>query len=252
MVGGILFEHGHRLIASFVGFLTVILFIWIWNTEQRQWMRKLGLFALLGVIVQGVFGGITVLFYLPQLISTIHATLAQTFFCIVVSITLFTSKEWTSEQTSSTLNSFSSQHQSLARNTTLAIYVQLILGALLRHNDKVMSIFLLLHIVGAIIASYFIAHTYHKLKSISDEKKIARNTLLLYSLLWLQITVGIFSLFLKLTSQDEVNLIWNTIFATVFHVAIGASLLATSLVLTLRVRRSFIIQLGYSNETNSC
>src|SRR5947207_4121313 len=57
MVGGIFYEHGHRLIASGVGFLTVILSIWIWRAEPRRWVRMLGFAALGAVILQGVLGG---------------------------------------------------------------------------------------------------------------------------------------------------------------------------------------------------
>ncbi len=65
-VGGIFYEHGHRLIASTVGFLTIILAVWLWLTEPRRWMRWLGVVALGTVIVQGVLGGFTVLFFLPD------------------------------------------------------------------------------------------------------------------------------------------------------------------------------------------
>src|SRR5689334_12387418 len=80
MVGGIFYEHGHRLIASTVGFLTIILAIWIWRAEPRRWVRALGFAALGAVVLQGVLGGITVLFFLPTAISTAHAGLAQIFF----------------------------------------------------------------------------------------------------------------------------------------------------------------------------
>src|SRR5829696_7564454 len=79
MEGGVFYEHGHRMIASFVGFLTVILAIWLWRSEPRPWLRRLGLIALAAVIVQGVLGGMTVLFMLPKAVSISHACLAQLF-----------------------------------------------------------------------------------------------------------------------------------------------------------------------------
>src|SRR3954465_8857917 len=94
MVGGILYEHGHRLIASTVGFLTIILAAWLWRTDPRPWMKWLGAAALGSVVLQGVLGGVTVLFFLPAAISTAHAGLAEIFFCITVAISLFTSKTW--------------------------------------------------------------------------------------------------------------------------------------------------------------
>src|SRR6185295_17208976 len=93
-VGGIFYEHGHRLIASGVGFLTIILTAWLWLTESRRWVRWLGVVALAAVITQGILGGLTVLFFLPAAISTAHAGLAEIFFCLVVSIALFTAPSW--------------------------------------------------------------------------------------------------------------------------------------------------------------
>src|SRR5947207_2613273 len=59
-VGGILFEHTHRLMGSIVGFLTIILAMWLWLSENRQWVRNLGVIALAGVILQGILGGLRV------------------------------------------------------------------------------------------------------------------------------------------------------------------------------------------------
>ena len=93
-VGGILYEHGHRLVASGVGMLTVILAAWLWLREPRRWVKRLGLVALGAVIAQGALGGLTVLFFLPPAVSTAHAGLAELFFCTVVSLALFTSRSW--------------------------------------------------------------------------------------------------------------------------------------------------------------
>ena len=78
MVGGIFYEHGHRMIASTVGFMTIILALWIWRVDARPWMRRLGFIALGAVILQGILGGITVLYLLPAPVSIGHAGLAQT------------------------------------------------------------------------------------------------------------------------------------------------------------------------------
>ena len=96
MVGGIFYEHGHRLIASTVGFLTILLAIWLWRSEPRRWMRWMGVAALAAVVAQGILGGITVLFFLPAAVSTAHAGLAEIFFALSVSIALFTSPGWMS------------------------------------------------------------------------------------------------------------------------------------------------------------
>src|SRR6266851_4524671 len=93
-VGGILYEHGHRLIATTVGVLTIVLAAWLWRAESRRWMETLGLAALGAVVQQGVLGGLTVLFFLPAAVSTAHAGLAEIFFCMTVAIALFTSPRW--------------------------------------------------------------------------------------------------------------------------------------------------------------
>src|SRR3982750_1956550 len=93
-VGGIRYEHSHRLIASTVGFLTIILAIWTWRLEPRRWVRKLGFAALGAVILQGVLGGITVLLFLPPAVSIGHAALAQFFFCLTITLAVVTSPAW--------------------------------------------------------------------------------------------------------------------------------------------------------------
>src|SRR5687767_4327123 len=87
MVGGILYEHGHRMIASTVGFLTIVLAVWTWMAEPRRWVRWVAVSALGVVIVQGILGGLTVLYLLPAPISVGHAGLAQVFFCVTISLT---------------------------------------------------------------------------------------------------------------------------------------------------------------------
>src|SRR3954453_3032388 len=94
MKGGVFYEHGHRIIASAVGLLTVILVVWLWRAESRLWVRWLGLAALAGVILQGVLGGLTVLYLLPKAVSISHACLAQLFFSTTVALALFTSPGW--------------------------------------------------------------------------------------------------------------------------------------------------------------
>ena len=139
MIGGVLYEHGHRMIAAFVGFLTVILAGWLLWKESRKWVRVLGVVALLAVILQGVLGGITVLYFLPTPISVMHATLAQTFFSLIVSLTLFTSPEW-SRGGSETRSYTVGRLPVLFTVTTAAIYLQLILGAWMRHSKAALAI----------------------------------------------------------------------------------------------------------------
>src|ERR1044071_8620698 len=86
MVGNLFWEHGHRMVATTVGILVIILNIWLWRSEKRAWVRRLGLVALIAVIAQGLLGGLTVKMMLPLAVSSAHATLAQLFFCTMVSL----------------------------------------------------------------------------------------------------------------------------------------------------------------------
>lgn len=141
MVGGIFFEHSHRMIASFVGFLTVILAVWLWKREDRRWVRMLGFAALGAVIAQGLLGGLTVLLLLPPSVSVAHATLAQTFFVIVSSIALVTSRWWkTSNELRYDRDTRTSSIVWLGISTCLVIYIQLIFGALMRHTDSGLAV----------------------------------------------------------------------------------------------------------------
>jgi heme a synthase len=138
-VGGILFEHTHRLIASAVGFLTIILAIWLWRGESRRRLRNLGLIALAGVILQGILGGLRVTMLKDQ-IGIFHACVAQAFLALLVVIALVTTNFWRS------LGEFDINPKKFARVRTLAvaitvaIYVQLALGATMRHQHRDLSI----------------------------------------------------------------------------------------------------------------
>jgi cytochrome c oxidase assembly protein subunit 15 len=138
-VGGILFEHTHRLIASAVGFLTIIMAIWLLRSESRRWVRNLGLIALAGVILQGILGGLRVTM-LKDEIGIVHACVAQAFLALLVIIALVTTSFWRSlEEIDINLKNFAPIRR-LVIAITLAIYVQLALGATMRHQHRDLSI----------------------------------------------------------------------------------------------------------------
>ena len=134
-VGGILYEHGHRLIASTVGFLTIVLAIWIWLRDPRRWMKRLGVVALAAVIAQGLLGGLTVLFFLPAAISSAHAGLAEIFLCLTVAIALFTSPSWMTAG-----NVDEATLRRLSTTATVLIYIQILIGATMRHTGAGLAI----------------------------------------------------------------------------------------------------------------
>ncbi len=239
-VGGIFYEHGHRLIASTVGVLTIVLAFWIWRVDPRSWMKRLGIAALLAVIVQGVLGGITVLYFLPAPVSTAHAGLAEIFFCMTVAIALFTSRGWI-EQTAAVDDR---TLRAIATATTLLIYLQIIVGAAMRHTGAGLAIpdFPLMfgglvpdhwsaaiaihfaHRVGALLVSTaIIATTAHVWSHHRGRQGLTRPATLLVGLVLVQVTLGA----LTVLSRRDVAI--NSA-----HVVCGALVLTTSLVLTLR------------------
>ncbi len=138
-VGGIFFEHTHRLIASTVGFLTIILAVWLWRVGDRRWLRNLGFAALALVILQGVLGGLRVTL-LKDEIGIFHACLAQLFFGLLIFITLATSRLWQRLSAENFRSGASRSLASLAILTTSVIYLQLALGATMRHQHRDLAI----------------------------------------------------------------------------------------------------------------
>ena len=239
-VGGIRYEHSHRLIASTVGFLTIILAIWTWRVEPRRWVRRLGFTALGAVIVQGLLGGITVLFFLPPAVSIGHAGLAQLFFCMTVTMAVVTSPRWRN-----TVDPVDDPTlRKLAAVTTALIYLQIILGATMRHNDAGLAIpdfplafgkvippvwnaqvaIHFAHRVGALFVSIAILATAgHVFYHHGRRFELSRPAFFLVLLLLVQVTLGAF-------------VIWSgkNPFINTTHVVNGALVLGTSLMLTLR------------------
>jgi cytochrome c oxidase assembly protein subunit 15 len=138
-IGGVLFEHTHRLIASTVGFLTIILAIWLWRTEDRQSIKTFGLIAVAGVILQGILGGLRVTMLKDQ-IGIFHACLAQAFLGLIVLIAVVTSNFWRSLAPADVDLKKFARIKTIAIATTIAIYVQLALGATMRHQHKDLAI----------------------------------------------------------------------------------------------------------------
>jgi cytochrome c oxidase assembly protein subunit 15 len=138
-IGGVLFEHTHRLIASTVGLLTIILALWLWRTEDRPWVKTLGLVAVAAVILQGILGGLRVTMLKDQ-IGIFHACLAQAFLGLIVLIAIVTAEFWRSFSPVDLDPGKFAPIKTVAVATTIAIYVQLALGATMRHQHKDLAI----------------------------------------------------------------------------------------------------------------
>lgn len=246
MVGGILYEHGHRMVATIVGMLTMILAIWLWRVEPRAWVRRLGYAALVAVILQGILGGLTVLFLLPTAISVAHGTLAQLFFCLTICLALFTSPEWR-KPCVRTDDVQRPSLQTLTIITTALVLLQLILGAVMRHTksglaipdfplafgqvipplDSPQIVIHFAHRVGALLVTASIVWTVVRIfRKHREEAMLLSPALLLTGAIILQITLGA----LTIWTQKAVT-------PTTMHVVTGALILGISVVLALRARR---------------
>jgi cytochrome c oxidase assembly protein subunit 15 len=235
LVGGVKFEHGHRMLAELIGLLTIGVALWTQRLDQRRWMRVLGWCALGTVVAQGILGGLTVLFYLPPAISTAHATLAQTFFCIMVSIAFFTSESWVQSPTPVIRPDARPHLTTLALLTVAAVWMQLIMGAAFRHS----GIRLLPHLIGAaIVFCMVIWLAITTLKRHRAVPQLATPAAVLLALLAVQITLGLASYVTRvLWSRGASAPLSSMIVATVAHVACGALVLVTTVILAIQIHR---------------
>jgi cytochrome c oxidase assembly protein subunit 15 len=129
MVAGIFYEHGHRVLAASVGLLTVIQAIWLYRSEPKRFVRRLGWVSVGAVIAQGLLGGLTVRLLLPHSVSIGHAGLAEIFLCLNVSIAFFTSESFRRMRGAQV----SDAPVALTTALVVAVYVQILLGATMRH-----------------------------------------------------------------------------------------------------------------------
>jgi cytochrome c oxidase assembly protein subunit 15 len=252
-VGGIFFEHTHRLIASTVGFLTIILTVWIWLDEDRLWVRRLGFIALGAVILQGVLGGLRVTLLKDQ-IGVFHACLAQAFLSLLVFIGIARSNLWHSSPAK--FDPAWRRFATFAAATTLLIYGQMALGATMRHQHKDLSILdfptanhswwpdtstaaleqinqsrdarglsdvtafqvwlQMAHRFGALLITIFVLLTVNRLWSVSKDVSVLKKLSATWiALLLVQVTLGAWT-------------IWSNKAADVAtaHVAVGAAMLS--------------------------
>ena len=258
MVGNLFWEHGHRMVATTVGFLTVCFAVYlywgqfcnwlyrhgllrtapVYRGEARRWVRRLGAIALGAVIAQGLLGGLTVKLNLPLVVSAAHATLAQLFFCTTVSLAVFTSSSWIEDRpTLKEQGSLAVSYVCIAAAVT--IFLQLIVGATLRHSatwDKPLPTDLLLTHIGGAVAVTFLLGTAALmiLRRHASETFLTRPAKLALGLLAVQLSLGIAAYFARMASPNDPQPLNPMVGITVAHVACGALVFATTIVLTLR------------------
>ena len=249
MKGGVLFEHGHRMVAGTVSLLMLGLAIAVQRVEKRSWVRKLAWGAMGAILLQAVLGGITVLLQLPTQVSVAHAGLAQIFFCLIVTLALVTSRNWIQEKPNR-LEDRPSSLRKWAVWTTALVYVQIVLGAVTRHSGAGLAIpdwplsfgqvlppewstLVALQFghtrVGAFLVLLFVAHTaYRFCYHFPEEKGLFYPAATAGLLVWFQCFLGLAILFTQ-----------KAIVPTSVHVITGAATLASMLVLTLKSYQLF-------------
>ena len=260
-VANILYEHGHRLIASGVGVLTIVMAVWLWMAEPRRWLRWFGVAALGSVVAQGLLGGLTVLFFLPAAVSTAHAGLAEIFFCMTVAIAIFTSPGWIAgyAPVGTGLQAgpdapVGAPLRRLATAVTILIYAQILVGATMRHTGAGLAIpdfpwmfghvipdhwntgiaIHFTHRVGALLVTLGILTLFaHVGSRYRDRPELMRPAALIVGLVAAQVVLG------ALTVLSRRDPLINSV-----HVVCGAMVLTTALVLTLRAWRSRIADGG--------
>jgi cytochrome c oxidase assembly protein subunit 15 len=248
MVGGVLYEHGHRLAASAVGLLTLVLGTWTVVRETRPGVRVLGILMVVAVILQGVLGGVTVLYKLPLAVSVTHACLAQTFFCLAVTMAVVTGPAWGTPRPRPI--ELAAPLPALAAVTTVVVFGQLVLGALVRHSGAGLAIpdfplafgrlvppfetpLIALHFAhraGALVVSVMVLTLATGLvRGAETNAHLRRLAVLAVALLVAQIALG-------------ASIIWTrrAVVPTTTHLVVGAALLATCVVATLRVGRAAV------------
>jgi heme a synthase len=262
--GGVLFEYSHRVAAGVVSMLTLALMVWAILREPRRWVRVLAIAAFALVIAQAVLGGITVLFLIPLPIAMAHTATANAFFCVVVALAIFTSPWFIETTTPREERPAAIPLARLAGITTGIIYLQILVGALMRHLSAGLAIpdfptsfgqaippiwneFIainFIHRCGAVVVTCFVGWTVARvLASHRDQPQLRRPALALILLLTAQICLGAITIWSR-----------RAVLPTTSHVAIGAAVLVTSLALTIRAWRLYGIRstrLAAQTSTNS-
>jgi heme a synthase len=241
MVGGVFYEHGHRMAATLVGFLTLVLAVWTARVEARPGVRRLAWMALAAVIAQGILGGITVLYLLPTPVSVTHACLAQVFFCTTIALATVTSREWLEAEPAD-------DDAGLRRAALFAaavVFAQLVAGAVMRHIGAGLAIptfptafgrwipplesapvaVHFAHRVGAVLV--FIATAWMASAAFrSRDTRFRRPAVTVMALVSVQIALGAAAV-----------LTGKAVTPTTAHVATGAAVLGSCWWIALRARR---------------
>jgi cytochrome c oxidase assembly protein subunit 15 len=230
-VGNIRYEYSHRVIAAAVSCVTLLMTLWVWTSHRLRTFRWLALAALAGVLLQAGLGGIRVLFPGQKIpIAMVHALVAQSFFCLVVTLGVVTSRSRNYPRPVKP-DAPRAGLRLLSGLTITAVMIQLLLGAGFRHGALPIG----WHIAGAAFVSGFViftaiqVHRHH-----GADRYLQTPALLMCFLLICQVGLGIAAYMARLASAGDPQPLEPMVSLTVAHLAVGALILASILVLALR------------------
>jgi cytochrome c oxidase assembly protein subunit 15 len=229
MVGGIVYEHSHRVIAAGLGVLTLILAVLIWVKEKRRWLRWFAVIAVGGIVAQGILGGQVVIQLLRYWLPVMHACFAQIMFGALLSIAVFTSKWWISEQPQLEDRGSLSIH-TLAVLNAVVIYFQVILGAGFRHRE----IPVWPHIAGAFVVLALVMWTAVVLrKRFEKSREMFRARILLHAMFGTQFLLGFGAYWSRIKTAEAPQPMPVMVTLTVIHTVVGALLFGTAIMIVL-------------------
>jgi len=232
-VGGIVYEHSHRMIALVTGILTILIAFWTLFVDRRRWMKFLAFGALATIVIQGILGGVTVLHFLPPSVSTAHSAVGQTFFCIAVAIAVFTGRKWVEEVPSPVADHGHPKVLVLCAYSLGLLYVQLVFGGMFRHHGMGWWP----HVVNAVAVALCLTWTaVRALTAFPRIEAIRRAATLLLFTLMVQLLLG-FVAFLTRIAWPGTQANNSMVVSTVAHTSVGALLLAITVVLTIQLWR---------------
>jgi cytochrome c oxidase assembly protein subunit 15 len=229
MVGGVFYEHSHRVIAGVLGVLTLMLAIWIWIKEERRWLRWFAVIAVGGIVAQAILGGQVVIQLLHYWLPVIHACFAQIMFGALLSIAVFTSKWWIADRPQLDNRGSPSIHSLVVLNAAV-IFLQVFLGAGFRHKE----IPIWPHAAGSLAVLATVVWTAVVLrKRFESSRELTKMRILLHSVFGLQFLLGIGAYWSRLATADAPQPMRVMIVLTVTHTVVGAVLFAVSILTIL-------------------
>jgi len=221
MVGGVLYEHSHRLMGALVGVLTLALVAALWREGGR--LRRLGLVAVAVVVAQGVLGGLRVVL-LEDTLAIFHGCLAQAFFALLAVIALLTAPRGRVPAAP-----VAPALSGLAVLAAALVYVQIVFGALLTHAGRID-----LHLAGAVIVFVLVPIVAAQLRRTGDAVA-APVSRLVSILLGVQLLLGAGSFLARFSSIWIPGEQLTVTALPVAHRLVGSLILAATVILAVRV-----------------